>query len=139
VQSGTVTGDGIDFALHADDWRRLVKGLRLAATAMFAAGAVEVMDTRFSARSMRSAAEIDGYYADVGPRTFLKLEAAHLVGGNVIHDDPQKGVVDQSHRVHGMDNLWICDASVMPTAITLNIQYTVMALARRAALRLARS
>ena len=32
-----------------------------------------------------------------------------------------------------MDNLWICDASVMPASITLNLQFTIMALARYAA------
>jgi choline dehydrogenase-like flavoprotein len=41
--------------------------------------------------------------------------------------------VDESFRVHGFDNLFVCDASVFPTAITVNPQLTVMALANYAA------
>jgi choline dehydrogenase-like flavoprotein len=43
--------------------------------------------------------------------------------------DPALGVVDEALRVHGFANLHVCDASVFPTAITVNPQLTVMALA----------
>jgi choline dehydrogenase-like flavoprotein len=45
----------------------------------------------------------------------------------------QRGVVDDAFRVHGFSNLHVCDASVFPTAITVNPQLTVMALAHYAA------
>lgn len=36
-------------------------------------------------------------------------------------------------KVHGIERLWVADASVIPAPITLNVQLTVMALARYAA------
>jgi choline dehydrogenase-like flavoprotein len=44
-----------------------------------------------------------------------------------------RGVVDPSFRVHGIPNLYVCDASVFPSSITVNPQFTVMALAHYAA------
>jgi choline dehydrogenase len=35
-------------------------------------------------------------------------------------------VVDQSLRVHGMDNLWVADASVMPTVVHANTNLTAI-------------
>jgi len=46
--------------------------------------------------------------------------------------DPM-AVVDQHLRVHGFDNLWIGDASIMPTVVHANTNFTVMMIAERAA------
>jgi choline dehydrogenase-like flavoprotein len=40
--------------------------------------------------------------------------------------------LDERSRVHGYENLHVCDASVFPTAIRVNPQLTVMALAHLA-------
>ena len=45
----------------------------------------------------------------------------------------QHTITKASLKAHGVENLWIMDASVFPAPITLNIQYTVMAAARVAA------
>jgi choline dehydrogenase-like flavoprotein len=42
-------------------------------------------------------------------------------------------VVDQHLRVHGMDNLWIGDASIMPTVAHANTNLTCMMIGERAA------
>ena len=44
-------------------------------------------------------------------------------------NDPSLGVVDSSFRVHGFQNLFVCDASVFPTTIRINPQLTIMAMA----------
>jgi choline dehydrogenase-like flavoprotein len=44
--------------------------------------------------------------------------------------------VDESFRVHGYDNLYVCDASVFPGSVQVNPQMTVMSLARYAATRI---
>ena len=46
---------------------------------------------------------------------------------------PGDYVVDSHSKAYGIDNLFVCDASVFPTSIGVNPQLTVMALAMRAA------
>lgn len=46
--------------------------------------------------------------------------------------DP-KAVVDQHLRVHGMENLWVGDASIMPTIAHANTNLTSMMIGERAA------
>jgi choline dehydrogenase len=42
-------------------------------------------------------------------------------------------VVDQHLRVHGMENLWVGDASIMPTVAHANTNLTSMMIGERAA------
>jgi choline dehydrogenase-like flavoprotein len=65
----------------------------------------------------------------------LSLNTAHPQGGNAISEDRERGVVDPRFRVHGFENLYVCDASVFPAGITVNPQLTVMALAHYAGTR----
>jgi choline dehydrogenase-like flavoprotein len=61
---------------------------------------------------------------------------AHLVGGCRMGTSPEESVVDGDHRAWGIDNLFICDGSVMPTQGSANPALTIMALASRLAERL---
>jgi choline dehydrogenase-like flavoprotein len=54
-------------------------------------------------------------------------------GGNPMSPDPAHGVVDLQLKVHGTDNLYVCDASVFPTPLGVYPQLTIMALAELAA------
>jgi choline dehydrogenase-like flavoprotein len=130
------SGFAIDFDFIPEDYLRLARGMKLIARAMFAAGAHEVFTTRFDGLALKRGEDVDEYFDDTGPFQYLKLETAHLQGGNVTHPDPNQGVVDSNFKVHGVENLWITDASVIPAPITLNIQLTVMALAAYAAPRI---
>jgi choline dehydrogenase-like flavoprotein len=62
---------------------------------------------------------------------------AHLVGGCRMGTRPEDSVIDADHRVWDMDNLLVCDGSVMPTQGAANPASTIMALASRLADRLA--
>ncbi len=137
-----ISGDSgfvIDFTLIDEDWRRLQKGLELTAYAMFEMGAQEVFTNRFDARSITRREDVSEHFAGIGPSDFITVQSAHMQGGNVIAPKPYYGVVDENLKVHGMENLWICDASVIPAPITINIALTVMALSRYAAVRIAAS
>lgn len=57
----------------------------------------------------------------------------HLAGTCRMSDDPEDGVVDSRHRVHGIENLYVVDASILPDATSSNLNLTVIALADRAA------
>ena len=62
---------------------------------------------------------------------------AHLVGGARMATDEQQGVVDADCRSFAVPNLYITDGSVLPTQGSANPALTIMAVAARAADRLA--
>ena len=56
---------------------------------------------------------------------------AHLVGGARMGFSPGDSVVDSTHRVWGIANLFVVDGSVMPTQGAANPALAIMALADR--------
>jgi choline dehydrogenase-like flavoprotein len=65
-----------------------------------------------------------------------KLMAFHPLGTARAHAHPGRGVVDADLKVHGTDNVWVADGSVVPSALGVNPQITIMALATRLAFHL---
>ena len=67
----------------------------------------------------------------------LRLVTSHPQGGNRMASASSKErdtrVVDEDYRVSGLENVFVADASVFPTGITVNPQWTIMALASLAA------
>ncbi|MCB0869347.1 MAG: GMC family oxidoreductase [Solirubrobacterales bacterium] len=57
---------------------------------------------------------------------------AHFLGGAVIGATADQGVVDADLKVHGYENLMICDGSVLPTNLGVNPSLTITALVERA-------
>ncbi len=73
-------------------------------------------------------------WEDAGAQDTLKIDRyAHLVGGCRMGFTPADSVVDASHRVWGIPNLFVCDGSVMPTQGAANPALVIMALADRLA------
>jgi choline dehydrogenase-like flavoprotein len=115
------------------DLNRLKNGLRLLADIFFAAGATTVLPGTFRFLEFTHPADLELIDSHVRHQDDLLLGSAHPQGGNVMHEDPAKGVVDTSFRVHGFENLFIADASVFPSNLWANCQATVMAMAHMAA------
>jgi choline dehydrogenase-like flavoprotein len=67
----------------------------------------------------------------------LILYSDHTSGGNPFGADERRGVTDEYGRVHGTDNLYVADSSLFPTAPGVNPSWTIMALARHVASRIA--
>ncbi|SEN18860.1 Choline dehydrogenase [Stigmatella aurantiaca] len=57
----------------------------------------------------------------------------HTVGTARIGTNPATSVLDAECRVHGLDNLYVVDASSLPTAGAVNTTLTIVAMALRAA------
>jgi len=57
---------------------------------------------------------------------------AHCIGGCVIADSAQHGVVDSHHRVFNYKNMYICDGSVVAANLGVNPSLTITSLAERA-------
>jgi choline dehydrogenase-like flavoprotein len=134
--SASRTGPVVDYTPSAEDLRRVVDGVKLIGRIFLAAGARRVMPATFAWREYRSAAGLDELDTLVRDNADLLLTTAHPQGGNPIGERAQGGVVDPGFRVHGFPNLWLCDASVFPSSVTVNPQLTVMALAQHAAGRI---
>jgi len=52
---------------------------------------------------------------------------AHACGSLVAGDDPASSVVDAAGKVHGMDNLYVVDGSVLPRSSRVNPSLTIYA------------
>lgn len=65
-------------------------------------------------------------------RGFPKSKPSHQCGTARMGSDPATSVVDADLRAHDLDNLWVVDASVLPTSAAVNPSLTVAALALRA-------
>lgn len=80
-----------------------------------------------------AAKHIDGY-----PQTALfesllgTPTTAHILGGAVIADSPEGGVVDRYHRAFGYQNFLITDGSTMPANPGVNPSLTITAMAEEA-------
>lgn len=70
----------------------------------------------------------------------LRLTTAHPQGGNIMTGDnsnhKKNRAIDSNFKVEGFENLYVCDASIFPTGITINPQWTIMALSSLAIKRM---
>jgi choline dehydrogenase-like flavoprotein len=68
----------------------------------------------------------------------IELNFGHPCGTCVMSDDPATGVIDRNCRAHGIANLFITDASFMPTSGAINPSLTVAANALRVSVEIDR-
>lgn len=57
----------------------------------------------------------------------LHMGAPHPSGGCIMGRTARDSVVDASHRVHGMSNLFVADSSVFPTSVSVDPSFSIMA------------
>ncbi len=60
----------------------------------------------------------------------------HLMGGARMGVSADDSVVDPEFKVHGMDNVMVCDSSLFPNAPGINPSLTIMAMAHKLATQL---
>ncbi len=122
-------GMKLEYEPADSDLQLLIKGTKLAARIHFASGALRVMPMTFRSTSYSTLEEVNELDDIVRDNTDIGLHTSHPQGGNAVSRNPAKGVVDERFRVRGMENLYVCDASVFPSSVTVNPQLTVMAVA----------
>ena len=80
----------------------------------------------------RMAAHIDGFpFGSVGEMVDIPL-TAHLIGGCVIGDSADPGVVDPYHRMFGHPGLHVVDGSAISANLGVNPALTITTQAERA-------
>lgn len=137
VRRALLGGADVDYEPDDLDLRKLADGLRTTSEILFEAGATRVMfnTADLAGDPMTTRAELDRLEElCLRGSSYMTLGTGHPQGGNALGPNPETSVVSpEDFRVHGYKNLYVCDASVFPTSITVNPQITVMALAHLAA------
>lgn len=137
VRRALLGGADVDYEPNDRDLRKLADGLKTTSEILFEAGATRVMfnTADLAGDPMTTRAELDRLEElCLRGSSYMTLGTGHPQGGNALGPDPGTSVVSTADfRVHGYANLYVCDASVFPTSITVNPQITVMALAHLAA------
>ena len=107
----------------------IMQGVKLASDALFAVGARQVLHGIPGMRDpIERKEEGEGFLnMAVHPRD-LPLTANHIFGSCPMSKGAEKGPVDEYGRVHGVEGLYVADASLFPSPSAVNPQATVMAL-----------
>ena len=132
-QAGLFKRD-INYVPTEDDFDSLMDGLQKAGEIYLTGGAERVMPNTFNYYEYKTVKELkENLRKNVKASPDISTGSGHPQGGNVMSGDRETGVVDESFKVFGYDNLFVCDASVFPTSLGVNPQVTVMSLAHYAA------
>jgi choline dehydrogenase-like flavoprotein len=127
----------VRYDLTKADLERVRAGVHLVARQHVAAGARAILPGVYGVPSILAPNEVDRLRdAPLDPRSYTAI-LSHLFGGATMGRDPAQSVVDGRGKVHGVQNLWVVDASVIPSNLGVNPQHTIMALARTFARALA--
>jgi len=139
----TVDGSGdpvVDYTVTDSVRASLVKGLRRSARIFLAAGCREMMLPGSTKKVLTPSDEpdlerlitTDSLNVQAQP-----LSSAHPQGGARMGTDPTTSVVRPDGRLHGVDSVYVADASLFPTSSKVNPYETVMLLATHVAGRVA--
>jgi cholesterol oxidase len=81
----------------------------------------------------RIAEKIDGVAGGTWGELFNIPLTAHFLGGAVIGDSPEHGVIDPYHRAYGYPNLYVVDGAAISANLGVNPSLSITAQAERAA------
>ena len=123
------------YKLTRDDADRLTFGIARAAEVHFAAGATEVYPNIARVGTLTPSKLADFESTRFKPSE-LRLEAFHPMGTARIAGESE-GVCAPDGSVHGVNALYIADASLFPTSVGVNPMMTVIAFAAHIAGELA--
>jgi len=124
----------VTYRLTRRDRAMLGQGLARLALVMLEAGALEVYPSFASAPIVRSRSDLAAL-TDRFTATSASVMTVHLCSTVPMGSDRAVAAADSFGRVHGADNVYVNDASLLPDAPGVNPQASVMAVAIRNARR----
>lgn len=124
----------VKFHLTPWDRRDLGEGLYALCEALFASGARALYPTVSGSHPLHHLDDLKKMPGSL-PSGRGNLMTIHLFSSCPMGEDASKCAADSFGRVHGFTNLFIADASLLCTPPGVNPQGTIMALARRNALK----
>ena len=123
----------VKYQLSDGDRRRLLRAASLAAEVLFAAGAEEVYPALRHRAVLRDVGDAAALREADLSELDVELVAHHPMGTARMADDRTRGVTAATGAVHEVQDLYVVDASLLPTATAVAPQTTVVALALRIA------
>ncbi len=122
------------YALRSKEAEKAKFAVHLMAEIWFAAGARKVITPIAGHYELCGLRDLIGLEtARVRARDFYAMTAYHPLGTCRMGDDPAWSVVKPTCESWDVENLYICDGSVLPSSPGVNPQLTIMALAIRCA------
>ncbi|WP_338466590.1 GMC family oxidoreductase [Novosphingobium sp. ZN18A2] len=130
---GRIRGGKLDFKIGAGEIDLVRKAMATLTRLHFAGGALEVWPALLKGQTLTPDMNIEEFFRHaIREADDVTLSSSHPHGGNPMCVDPEIGVVDTDCRVHGTQNVLVTDASVFPSCIRVNAQFTTMAMAHYA-------
>ena len=111
------------------DKRRLLEGIHILARMAFAAGAREVLLPVFGMTTVKKEEDLAFLLEAKIPAGKVECTAFHPLGSAKMSRTEDGGVVKPTGETWAVENLFVCDGSVLPTSIGVNSQVPVMSIA----------
>jgi choline dehydrogenase-like flavoprotein len=127
----------IQYWLQDKDVSHIKRGVDVLAQVFFAAGARRVHTPIAGYDVLESEADLAALRRATVRAWDLDLSAYHPLGTARMGRDPASSVIDENHQVHDCEGLYVVDGAAVPSALGVNPQITIMALATRAAEKIA--
>lgn len=125
------------YNINDRDLGRMKRGLDILGKVFLAGGAREVLMPVAGHAEVRTEADLARLRGATIRARDLELSAYHPLGTARMGVDPRSSVVDAEHQVHDTPGLYVVDGASVPSSLGVNPQVTIMAMATRAAERLA--
>lgn len=131
------TGPTILYNMNREDVGRLTRGMEILCEVFLEAGAERIVPGITGAPEIRSRKDLEAFRGGRWAPSQFEITAYHPLGTARMGVTPELGVVGPDHETHAVRDLYVVDGAAVPSALGVNPQVTIMALATRAAERLA--
>lgn len=124
------------YNISAYDHARFLRGVTKLATLHFEMGAEQVILPFSNMHVAQTVDDLANIPKTQKSRSTIELFTVHLMGTCRMGSDPRFSVVDLTGQLWDLPGCYVADASLFPSAVGVNPQVTIMALATRIAQRL---
>jgi choline dehydrogenase-like flavoprotein len=133
VRAGPRGSPLITYDLNRADAAKLQRGIATVCEIFLAAGARRVLPFLPGMPEVSSMRDVAALRALSVSPSDIEVTAYHPLGTCRMGTDPRTSVVGPDYETHDVESLYVADGSVVPSALGVNPQLTIMAMALRAA------